>query len=128
LVYAIVGFIVHCVFKGIVFMVFLFRGMFTTLFNGLVLNEMMVVFVVLDFWLTKNFNGKRMLGIKWYFDVDGYGSEKFFYECRANEKYLSAIWSKLFWVIQIVYSVVPFLFMILGLIRALFILINLELV
>jgi len=55
-------------------MIFLFRGMFTTLFNGLVLNEMMVVFVVLDFWLTKNFNGKRLLGIRWYFDVDEYGS------------------------------------------------------
>lgn len=128
LVYAIVGFIVHCAFKGMVFMIFLFRGIFTTLFNGLVLNEMMVVFVVLDFWLTKNFNGKRMLGLKWYFDVDGLGSEKFFYECRANEKYLSPIWSKLFWVIQIVYAVAPFLFMILGLIRALFVLINLELV
>jgi len=69
-----VGFIVHCALKGLVFIIFLFRGMFTTLFNGLVLNEMMVVFVVLDFWLTKNFNGKRLLGIRWYFDVDEYGS------------------------------------------------------
>ena len=35
---AIIGFIVHCLTKGIVIVLFLFRGVFSTLFNGLVLN------------------------------------------------------------------------------------------
>lgn len=71
---AIVGFIIHCITKGIVIVLFLFRGLFSTLFNGLVMNEMMVVFAVLDFWVTKNFTGKRLLGIRWYFDVDEHGT------------------------------------------------------
>ena len=71
---AIVGFIIHCITKGIVIVLFLFRGLFSTLFNGLVLNELMVVFAVLDFWVTKNFTGKRLLGIRWYFDVDEHGT------------------------------------------------------
>ena len=70
----IIGFIVHCLTKGIVFVLFLFRGMFSTLFSGLVLNELMVVFIVIDFWVTKNFTGKRLLGIRWYFDVDEHGT------------------------------------------------------
>lgn len=76
---AITGFLTHVILKAVVFVLFLFRGMFSTLFNGLVLNEMIVVFAVLDFWTTKNFNGKRLLGIRWYFDVDEHGTEKFFF-------------------------------------------------
>lgn len=89
---------------------------------------MIVVFAVLDFWTTKNFNGKRLLGIRWYFDVDEHGTEKFFFECRANDEYLSFTWAKLFWIVQLGYTISPFLFMMLGFIRALYVLINLELV
>lgn len=125
---AVTGFITHVLFKAIVFIVFVFRGLFDTISNGLVTNEIIVVFAVIDFWFTKNVNGKRLLGLRWYFDVDEHGTEKFFFECRANDKYVSFMWAKLFWIIQIMYSILPFLVMMLGFIQAVYVLINLEMV
>ena len=86
----------------------------------------MAVLAVLDFWLTKNFIGKRLLGLRWYFDVDEYGVEKFFFECRANDAYVSFSWGKLFWIIQALYTVAPLLFMVLGFVNSLFLIVNIE--
>lgn len=53
---------------------FLFRGLFTTMFSGLVINEFIAIFVVIDFWFTKNVNGKRLLSLRWFFDDDEFGT------------------------------------------------------
>jgi hypothetical protein len=35
--------------------------------------ELIVVFIVIDFWVTKNINGPKMVGIRWFFQNDEYG-------------------------------------------------------
>ena len=122
---ALIGFILHCIFKVAVFIMFVFRGIFSTIVNGLVLNEIIAICCVVDFWLTKNFTGKRLLGVRWYFDQDEFGTEKFFYEARANDKYISFLFSKLFWIIQLAYTVIPFVTIIGGFIQAFYVLVNL---
>jgi hypothetical protein len=53
---------------------FLFRGIFTNMFNALVVNELIAVAAVIDFWFTKNVNGKKLIGVRWFFDEDEYGT------------------------------------------------------
>jgi hypothetical protein len=43
------------------------------------MNELIAIFVVIDFWFTKNVSGKMMLGVRWYFQNDEYGTEKFMF-------------------------------------------------
>jgi hypothetical protein len=62
-----------------VIILFLFRGIFTTMFSGLVINEFIAIFVIIDFWFTKNVNGKRLLSLRWFFDDDEFGTEKFMF-------------------------------------------------
>jgi hypothetical protein len=40
-------------------------------------DQLIVVFIVIDFWLTKNVNGRKMIGIRWFFENDQYGVERF---------------------------------------------------
>lgn len=103
---------------------FLFRGIFTNMFNALVINELIAVVAVIDFWFTKNVNGKKLLGVRWFFDEDEYGTEKFMFECRANDELVGFVWSKLFWVVQITYTVLPFVMIIMGIVQAPFLLVN----
>jgi len=44
------------------------------MFNALVINELIAVVAVIDFWFTKNVNGKKLLGVRWFFDEDEYGT------------------------------------------------------
>lgn len=46
------------------------------------------------------------------------------FECRANDELIGFVWSKLFWVVQITYTVLPFVMIIMGIIQAPFLLVN----
>ena len=52
-------------------------NMFTKYIGEDTTNELIAIFAVFDFWFTKNINGRRMIGIKWYFENDRSGVEKF---------------------------------------------------
>lgn len=62
------AFIVHLLFKAIPIALMLLRGVLSPLLSKTVIIELVLLFVVLDFWLTKNITGKRMLGIRWSFE------------------------------------------------------------
>jgi len=94
------------------------------MFNALVINELIAVVAVIDFWFTKNVNGKKLLGVRWFFDEDEYGTEKFMFECRANDELVGFVWSKLFWVVQITYTLLPFVMIITRIVTAPFLLVN----
>lgn len=40
------------------------------------MNELVILFVVLEFWFTKNIVGKRMIGARWFFGKDQFGVER----------------------------------------------------
>jgi hypothetical protein len=75
-------------------------------------NYLIIFFVVIDFWVTKNISGRRMIGIRWYFDNDQYGTERFYFECRANPELLSATNVRLFWILQVASALLPAVFLI----------------
>ena len=112
------GFIVHAVLKAIVMGLYVLRAFFGSIFSELVVNELVAIFVVADFWCTKNVAGKKMLGLRWFFENDEYGTEKFMFECRANEEYVSASGPKLFWVVLLVYTAFPGLMVLLEITKA----------
>ena len=53
-----------------------------------------------------------MIGIRWFFDDDEFGVERFKIECRANDIYVGGASSKLFWLVQAAYLVLPIIFLI----------------
>jgi len=53
--------------KAIVLGLFIMRVALDLIFSSLLVNELIAIFVVVDFWLTKNVIGKKMIGIRWFF-------------------------------------------------------------
>lgn len=73
----------------------------------LVTSQLTAIFVVVDFWFTKNVNGRRLVGLRWFYGEDEHAVERFMFESRMNEEFNNIIYSKLFWIIQIVYLIIP---------------------
>lgn len=61
------GFIIHTVLKVIVIGLFVLKRVFSSIFSELVVNELIAIFVVIDFWFTKNVSGKKLIGVRWFF-------------------------------------------------------------
>ena len=49
------------------------NGLFDALLTDMITIELIIIFIVIDFWLTKNVNGRKMLGLRWSFGEDEYG-------------------------------------------------------
>lgn len=101
------SFITQILFKAIVIGMFYLKGLLIGLTSNLIYMELLFIFIVVDFWMTKNVNGRQMLGVRWYFGDDEYGVERFKFETRINEDYVSTTTSKLFWLLQLGYVVIP---------------------
>lgn len=56
--------------KVIVLALLIFKGLFAAMFSDLVMNQLLAIFVVIDFWFTKNVTGKKLIGIRWFFQND----------------------------------------------------------
>lgn len=62
------GFIMHLVFKVIPIALMWLRGILAPFITKTIVIELILLFVVIDFWLTKNVTGKKMIGMKWGFE------------------------------------------------------------
>lgn len=51
-------------------MLFYFDEIFVELVSIVVTAELTIVFIIVDFWFTKNVNGRRLIGIRWFFSED----------------------------------------------------------
>lgn len=74
--------------------------------------------VVADFWWTKNITGRKLVGLKWGFEEDRAGNERFKVESRVNEEYTSGTMSLLFWIILAGYCIIPLILIVTTLIIA----------
>lgn len=63
----------HVIFKAIPVGLLLLKGAFTPIVGKILIIELILIFIVIDFWLTKNVTGRRMIGLRWSFDDDQYG-------------------------------------------------------
>jgi hypothetical protein len=55
-------------FKVIPIVAMLLRRILTALLSKTAVIEIVLLFVVIDFWLTKNIIGRRMIGMRWGFE------------------------------------------------------------
>jgi hypothetical protein len=101
---------VHLMFKAIALLLVAFDFLIGKLFEEQYAAQIIIIFIVLEFWITKNYTGRKMLGYKWFFGEDEYGCERLMFECRANSELVDQMLPKLFYIIQVVYIVVAWLF------------------
>lgn len=95
------AFLPHFILKAVVLTLYLFSGQITSLINNEPTYELISIFLVVDFWVTKNINGRKMIGIRWFFENDEYGVERFKFECRANPELTSSVNARLFWIVLV---------------------------
>ncbi len=65
--------------------------------SSIVLTELLVLLMIVDFWYTKNVSGRRMVGLRWWVNFDEAGEEEWKFECRVNEDMVHPLASKVFW-------------------------------
>ncbi len=71
------AFLPHFMVKTIVLAFYMLISQIKILIGQDPTDQLIVVFIVIDFWLTKNVNGRKMIGIRWFFENDQYGIERF---------------------------------------------------
>ena len=59
------SFLTHIIFKGLALVFFYLFQMFAALLTEQITVELILIFIVVDFWFTKNINGRKMLGLRW---------------------------------------------------------------
>lgn len=69
----------HVFLKLAVIVFFYFQDILDYAIGKMLNREIMIFFIILDFWFTKNYNGRKLLGIRWYFSLDKYNNERFFF-------------------------------------------------
>jgi hypothetical protein len=99
------AFLPHFMVKAVVLTLYMMISFVKTLIGENPTEQLIVFFVVIDFWLTKNVNGRKMIGIRWFFENDQYGVERFKFECRANPELNSSVNARLFWIIQVAHPI-----------------------
>ncbi len=62
--------VVQFILKAVPLTLVIFDSLTSQLFEQQHSAELIVVFIVLEFWITKNYTGKKMLGYKWFFGED----------------------------------------------------------
>lgn len=77
----------HISLKLIPALLFILDKFIRKLFTPVGNEEFILVFTILDFWITKNYNGKKMLGQRWFFGEDEEGKERLMVEFRINDYY-----------------------------------------
>jgi hypothetical protein len=100
------------VFKALSIGLFLLKNLISKVVGKLITIEVILIFIVIDFWLTKNVSGRKMIGTRWSFGEDEYGVERFKFESRINEEYVSSTSKKLFWIIQGLYVLIPLFYLV----------------
>lgn len=53
--------------KAIPLGLLILKGLMTGLVGNMIVVELILIFVVVDFWFTKNITGRKMAGLRWSF-------------------------------------------------------------
>ena len=61
------AFLPHFMIKAVVLTLYMLISYLKKLIGQNVTDETILIFVVIDFWLTKNVIGRKMIGLRWFF-------------------------------------------------------------
>jgi hypothetical protein len=59
---------INVILKAIPLALMLFETIIVFIFTAKLLTQFVILFTVIEFWFTKNITGKRMMGMRWFFD------------------------------------------------------------
>lgn len=65
-----------------------------------------VIFLALDFWVTKNVSGRFLVGLRWWNEIKEDGSNVWIFESAASETQTHPVQSKIFWIALLVTPIV----------------------
>jgi len=77
-----------------------------------------VIFLALDFWVTKNVSGRLLVGLRWWNEVKEDGTSVWIFESAASDAQTHPVQSKLFWIALLVAPVVWAVFLLVQLFTA----------
>jgi len=73
---------------------------------------LVVILVAVDFWITKNVTGRKLVGLRWWNEVKDDGSSEWIFESLQAETSLESMESKIFWISLVVFPVLWFTFLV----------------
>uniref|UniRef100_A0A6B2LJN2 Golgi apparatus membrane protein TVP23 homolog n=1 Tax=Arcella intermedia TaxID=1963864 RepID=A0A6B2LJN2_9EUKA len=97
--------IAHLIFKVAALVTFLL-GDFVFEQNFVVAFIVTVIFVAVDFWITKNVSGRLLVGLRWWNEVKPDGQNEWIFESIENKTILHPIQTKIFWVSLFVFPAI----------------------
>jgi len=70
-----------------------------------------VIFIAMDFWVTKNVSGRLLVGLRWWNEVKADGSNEWIFESLEKTAITNPTESKIFWASTLIFPVVWFAFL-----------------
>ena len=100
--------LVTWLFKGLSLSIYLFFSLFLSSTYTFILTTLCSI---LDFWITKNVAGRRLVGLRWWRGYDRSGQETFLFESQPRDNRVD---STLFWTSLLASTLLWFLFLLLN--------------
>eukprot|EP01123_Difflugia_compressa_P005646 TRINITY_DN1763_c0_g1_i2.p1 TRINITY_DN1763_c0_g1~~TRINITY_DN1763_c0_g1_i2.p1 ORF type:complete len:215 (+),score=42.56 TRINITY_DN1763_c0_g1_i2:35-646(+) len=101
--------IAHLFFKIAALATFLFSDFITELNSNFVVSFIVtVIFIAVDFWITKNVSGRLLVGLRWWNEVKPDGKNEWIFESLENETAVKPVQSRIFWISLFAFPVVWF--------------------
>ena len=73
----------HLFFRTAAFLTYLLCGLFTSA-NFILIFVILTLLLAFDFWTVKNVSGRKLVGLRWWNDVDEHGQSRWIYESRSS--------------------------------------------
>ncbi|KAJ5078775.1 hypothetical protein M0811_04498 [Anaeramoeba ignava] len=93
--------IFHLLFKTIALITYLIASSFVNSFS--VIFMFIVVLLSIDFWVVKNISGRKLVGLRWWNEIDSDGNSKWIFESKPKAENSNKTDSIAFWFTQFIF-------------------------
>ncbi len=94
----------HLLFKAAALGMFIFCALFFPTDSNV--NMIILFLAVTDFWIVKNVTGRRLVGLRWWSEVNEKLEDDWQFECHLDTANINPFNSKCFWRGQILYCLI----------------------
>lgn len=94
----------HLLFKSVAIGMYVFCALFFPTNSHV--NMIILFLAVVDFWVVKNVTGRRLVGLRWWSEVNDKLEDDWYFECHLDPESINQFNSKCFWRGQILYSLI----------------------
>ena len=79
----------HLCFKALTGFLYITSGVFELILSKTIVTFILLILSVLDFWFVKNISGRKLVGLKWWSEVNEKMEDDWYFECYVDEKYVN---------------------------------------